>query len=261
MNGDRPHTPSTVAAARRRRLAWEVALVLALSLGRSAVFAVLDLLGKVTSGTALADQRAVLNAPASDRSWLDLCYQLAGLVLALAPVALVVWLLAEHSRSAARALGLHRPRLAHETGQGLLLAAAIGIPGLAFYALGRALGITADVIPTTLGNHWWTVPVLIDQAARNPVQEEVVVVVYLTARQRRLGRRWPPNVVVCATLRGAYHLYQGYGPFLGNAVMGLVFTEWFRRTRRLLPLVIAHTFLDLVSFVGYQVFAGQLGLR
>ncbi|WP_316249054.1 hypothetical protein [Brachybacterium sp. Z12] len=35
--------------------------------------------------------------------------------------------------------------------------------------------------------------------------------------------------------------------------MGLVFGEWYRRTRRTLPLVIAHTVLDVFAFVGYAL--------
>ncbi|MFI5428636.1 CPBP family intramembrane glutamic endopeptidase [Aeromicrobium sp. UC242_57] len=47
------------------------------------------------------------------------------------------------------------------------------------------------------------------------------------------------------------HLYQGVGPGIGNFVMGLVFGYWFHRTKRVMPLVIAHTLLDVVAFVGY----------
>ncbi|MDQ2750113.1 MAG: CPBP family intramembrane metalloprotease, partial [Actinomycetota bacterium] len=54
-----------------------------------------------------------------------------------------------------------------------------------------------------------------------------------------------------AVLRGSYHLYQGFGGFLGNMVMGLIFGYWFQRTRRVMPLVIAHFLLDAVSFIGY----------
>ena len=61
-------------------------------------------------------------------------------------------------------------------------------------------------------------------------------------------------------LRGSYHLYQGFGPFLGNAVMGVVFAEWFRRRGRVMPLIVAHTILDVVSFVGYDLFRSVLHL-
>ena len=62
-------------------------------------------------------------------------------------------------------------------------------------------------------------------------------------------------VAASAVLRGSYHLYQGYGPFVGNAVMGVVFALVYLRTRRVLPLVVAHTLLDVVAFVGYTLVA------
>jgi hypothetical protein len=35
--------------------------------------------------------------------------------------------------------------------------------------------------------------------------------------------------------------------------MGVVFAEYYRRTRRVAPLVVAHTVLDVVAFVGYAL--------
>jgi membrane protease YdiL (CAAX protease family) len=40
--------------------------------------------------------------------------------------------------------------------------------------------------------------------------------------------------------------------------MGVVFALFFLRTRRLWPLIVAHTILDVVSFVGYALFADHL---
>ena len=51
-------------------------------------------------------------------------------------------------------------------------------------------------------------------------------------------------------VRGSYHLYQGIGGFFGNLVMGLIFGWWFQRTRRVLPLMIAHFAIDAISFIG-----------
>src|SRR5690606_41096342 len=81
-------------------------------------------------------------------------------------------------------------------------------------------------------------------ALKNGVLEEVIVVGYLVQRLERLG--WSPRAIVLASavLRGAYHTYQGIGPGLANLVMGLVFGTWYLRTRRTLPLIIAHTLLD-----------------
>src|SRR5699024_11412277 len=69
----------------------------------------------------------------------------------------------------------------------------------------------------------------------------------------RLGWSGRRIIVVSALLRGAYHTYQGIGPGLANLVMGLLFGEWYRRTRRTMPLVIAHTLLDMFAFVGYAL--------
>ena len=63
------------------------------------------------------------------------------------------------------------------------------------------------------------------------------------------------SLLAAAVLRGSYHLYQGIGPFFGNVVMGVVFAWCFRRWGRVLPLVVAHTMIDIVSFVGYPLAA------
>jgi membrane protease YdiL (CAAX protease family) len=59
-------------------------------------------------------------------------------------------------------------------------------------------------------------------------------------------------------LRGGYHLYQGLSGFAGNLVMGVIFGAVFQRTRRVLPLIIAHTLLDAVAFVGYVLLHGHV---
>lgn len=233
-------------------LGLEIAVVLALSLGRSAFYAVLALIDAFTRGP-LAEQTTALNRSASDRLWFDLVHQLANVAFALAPVALVLLLLTLTGTAAVRALGLDLRRPGKDLLWGVVLTACIGLPGLAIYYLGRALGATLEVIPAALDTHWWTVPVLVLHALKNALVEEVIVAGYLVLRLEQLG--WKPVAIVAtsAVLRGLYHLYQGIGPGLANMLMGVVFAEWFRRTRRTMPLVIAHTLLDVVAFVGYAL--------
>jgi membrane protease YdiL (CAAX protease family) len=76
---------------------------------------------------------------------------------------------------------------------------------------------------------------------------------YLLTRFRQLGWSENRSVLVSALLRGAYHLYQGLGGFVGNVVMGLVFGRVWQRTNRLWPLVGAHALIDIVAFVGYAL--------
>ena len=76
-------------------------------------------------------------------------------------------------------------------------------------------------------------------------------------RLSELGCRTASAVAASALLRGTYHVYQGIGAFIGNAIMGAVFALWFVRTKRVMPLVVAHALLDVGAFVGYAVLRGQ----
>lgn len=78
---------------------------------------------------------------------------------------------------------------------------------------------------------------------------------YLFTRLRQLG--WGPWTIILssAALRGAYHAYQGIGPIVGNFAMGVVFGWAYKRWGRVMPLVIAHTVLDVVAFIGYPLAA------
>lgn len=240
-----------VGSVRRRRLTAEIWIVLGLSLGKSAVYAMVDIVARLTEEVALADQTATLNPSRSPRPMLDLTYQLLQIGFALLPVALALYLLSDSGRRAVHRIGLDLRRPWQTLGIGVGLAALIGIPGLVLYGVGRALGVTVEVQASALAAAWWTVPVLVLAALQNALLEEVIAVGYLMERLAEL--RWSPVAIVAAsaTLRGAYHLYQGFGPFVGNVLMGVVFAEYYRRRGRVMPLVVAHTVLDVVAFVGY----------
>jgi membrane protease YdiL (CAAX protease family) len=101
--------------------------------------------------------------------------------------------------------------------------------------------------------------VLVLSALQNAVLEEVLVAGYLLHRLRQLGWGDGRALVLSAVLRGSYHLYQGLGGFAGNLVMGLVFGRLYQRWGRVGPLVVAHTLMDTVAFVGYAYLAGRVG--
>ena len=81
---------------------------------------------------------------------------------------------------------------------------------------------------------------------------------YLLHRLRQLGWNDGPALAVSSVLRGSYHLYQGLGGFAGNAVMGVVFGWLYLRWGRVAPLVVAHTLMDTVAFVGYALLVGHV---
>lgn len=243
----------------RRILRDETLLVLALSLGASAVSALISFVGSVTKPGGLKDQAATLNASAAPgRPWLDLAWQLFDITTALVPVALVMHLLVREG-SGLRAIGLDRDRPWPDLGRGTAIAAGIGSAGLAFYLVARAVGFNLTVVPEALPEVWWKFPVLILSAVQNSTLEEVIVVGYLLRRLGQLG--WTPMAALVASslLRGSYHLYQGIGGFIGNVVMGVVFAFLYQRWQRVGPLVVAHALLDIGAFVGYALLAGKVG--
>jgi membrane protease YdiL (CAAX protease family) len=235
----------------RGRVRWQIALVLALGLGQSAVYAIVALVDASTRSTPLSQQTTTLNPQLSDRQYIDLAYQLLDIAFSLAPVLLAAYFLWRSSRPHLGRVGLVALRPVGDIGGGLLLALVIGAGGIGVYLGARALGLAVGVDAAGLASYWWTVPVLLLSALRAALQEELVVLGFLVDRLGELGwHRWA-IIVGAAVLRGGYHLYQGYGGFVGNLVMGLIFGWLYTRTRRVLPFVIAHFVIDAVVFVAY----------
>ncbi len=225
--------------------------MLALGLGESAVYAIVQLAYRLTDSVPLADQTATLNPSRSDREVFDLIYQVLGITFSIVPVLLVCFLLWRASRPHLGRLGLDGTRMGRDIGRGILLVLAIGIPGLALYFVGRMLGLFVAVDPAGLDSHWWTVPILLMSAARASIMEEFVVLGYLFFRLKQLGWGIWPIIIATSVLRASYHLYQGPGAFIGNLAMGLLFGWLFARTGRLLPFLVAHFLIDAAAFIGY----------
>ena len=241
----------------RRRLRVEMLVALGISLGQSAVYALLSLIDKLTREVALNRQTTSINASKTpDRPWLDLAYQVANLVFPLVPVALVLYLLWVYQRPPGgplRSMGFDLRRPGFDLGIGSAVFVGIGAGGLVLYYASRELGYNTSVSPANLAAAWWTVPMLLLLAVKNAVLEEVVMVGYLFTRWRQSGGGVVAVFIGSALIRGAYHLYQGFGGFVGNVVMGLLFGWLYLRTRRVMPLVVVHSLLDIVAFVGYAL--------
>jgi hypothetical protein len=116
------------------------------------------------------------------------------------------------------AIGVDASQPGRDLLRGAGLAALIGGAGLGLYYLAFKAGISLHIVAASLPDVWWRFPVL----------------------------------------RGSYHLHQGIGPFLGNVVMGVIFATLFVRWRRTNPMIIAHTLINAVAFVGYTLLAGHV---
>jgi membrane protease YdiL (CAAX protease family) len=230
-----------------RALREELLVVLSLSLLASAVFAVISIATAPIEGVrvASANQDPLL------------VRQVAEFLFGLAPVWLVVYLV-RRSGEGVRAIGLAWDRPGPDIALGAGLFAVLGVAGVALYWATTELGVNRIVVPAPPLGHWWTIPVLVLSAMQAALLEEIIAVGYLITRLRQL--RWTPLAAVGASalLRGTYHLYQGWGGFLGNLAMGALFGLLFVRTRRTWPLVIAHFLIDVGAGIGYVLFATRL---
>ena len=238
----------------RRVLYAETALVLGVSLGASAIWSILSIIRKATAQVSLSAQTTSMNtAVTPDRPWLDLAYQLTGIALALVPVLLALHLLRREDPHPGASMGFDLRRPGPDLLQGLALTALIGIPGIGLYLAARALDLNTTIAAANLTAVWWAIPVLVLAAVQNALLEEVIMIGYLFRRWTQAGLGIWQVILGSALIRGSYHLYQGFGGFVGNAVMGIIFGWVYTRTRRVMPLVVAHTLLDVFAFVGYTL--------
>ena len=194
---------------------------------------------------------------APGRPRLDLFLQLVSICTGAAPVLLVFYLLARNGESH-KTIGVDLTQPRRDLLRGAALAALIGGSGLGLYLIAYKMGISLNVVAENLPDVWWRIPVLLLSAFQNGLLEEVVVLGYLLTRLRQLDVPVVWAIAISAVVRGSYHLYQGFGGFAGNAVMGVIFATLFLRWRRAAPMVIAHTLIDAVAFVGYAVLAGHV---
>lgn len=241
-----------------RSLWVELVVVFLVTLGSSGLSSLVSLADALLAPVPLASQTVSIIVPQAQASYLDLIKQLLSILRGVAWGALGLYLLWRSGVNLRTRLGLDRTRPWSDLGVGVVLTAVIGIPGIALYLGAVAAGINLTVAPSTLNDVWWRLPVLILAAVENGFLEEVLVVGYLVTRLEQLRLPGWAVIAASAVLRGSYHLYQGFGGFLGNAAMGVVFAWWFRRTRRLWPLVIAHSLLDIVAFAGYALLKGTV---
>jgi uncharacterized protein len=249
------------ATPARERPGLELLAVLGVSFGMSGIYALLSFIREqvtINHGAGFSQvATSVVSASQSRYQWLDILDRLADVLNGVLPALLAVVLLMRSPGGRGLGIGLDRLRL-REVGQGAGFAALIGIPGLGLVYVARKLGLNAQLVVTSFPDVWYRIPALLLDAFQDGVAEEIVVGAFVLTRLRQVGWSNSRALAAGAVLRGSYHLYQGYGGFIGNAVMGLIFGWWFQRTRRVWPLVIAHFVIDAVSFIGYLYLRGHV---
>lgn len=249
--GASPAVATEPPPAPRERYGLEVIAVLAVSYGMSGLYALLTFIRNEvqTQGhLANAAPAVAVAGPHSTYPWLDLADDLADVLSGLAPALLAIVLLMRSPAGRGLGIGLDRLR-SLDVAQGLGFCALIGLPGIGLVWAAHAYGLNTQLAIVDLPDVWYRVPLLLLNAAQDGIAEEIVVGAFVLTRLRQLGWSDSRALGTAAVVRGSYHLYQGIGGFFGNLVMGLIFGWWFQRTRRVVPLVIAHFLIDAISFI------------
>jgi membrane protease YdiL (CAAX protease family) len=245
-----------------RGLRIEIALLLAVSVGYSAASSTVSFIQTQVRYGSFRHTTAALNISAApDRHWFDLAYQLLGYARGLGFAGLALYLLARTPPGAAAiaaagarrgfGIGADFTRMRRDCQDAAAMAAIVGLPGLGLYFAARGLGMNATIATSGLPDVWWRYPALVISAFENGALEEIIWIGFLLPRFRQIGWSMPRAILVSAAIRGMYHAYQGYGGLVGNMAMGVIYSLYYLRRRRVMPLVIAHGIQDTVVFIGY----------
>ena len=85
----------------------------------------------------------------------------------------------------------------------------------------------------------------------SPFHEELLVRAFLITEMRGLYPSTLLAVMVSVSLQTSYHLYQGLPAALSHIPTFLVFSLYYVRTHRILPVILAHLLLDLSALAVY----------
>lgn len=104
----------------------------------------------------------------------------------------------------------------------------------------------------SVANFGTTVSVLpVLYALLNPFFEELLVRAFLVTEIEAIYRSTASAVFVSVTLQTSYHLYQGLPAMLSHTPVFLLFSLYFVRTCRILPVMLAHMFMDVYALAFY----------
>jgi membrane protease YdiL (CAAX protease family) len=85
----------------------------------------------------------------------------------------------------------------------------------------------------------------------NPFYEELLVRAFLISEMEAIYRGTALAVLASVALQTSYHLYQGLPMALSHIPAFLLFSLYFVRTRRILPVIFAHMLMDVSALAVY----------
>jgi membrane protease YdiL (CAAX protease family) len=169
------------------------------------------------------------------------------LFLSWSPVLVIGYLLVR-GREGWPGIGLTRFR-AGDLGMGVLLWVASFVLVLVLVQLFQYFGQREVDFLTEGLPLWFRAVQAVLIAVTAGVTEEIVVRGYAQTRLEQLRVPTAAILLVPTALWGVLHVYQGVGAALTIFGLGLMYAWYYHRTRRLWPLILAHTLFDLTQLV------------
>jgi membrane protease YdiL (CAAX protease family) len=86
----------------------------------------------------------------------------------------------------------------------------------------------------------------------NPFYEEIIVRAYTMSEIKFLTRSNYLAIFLSVAIQTSYHLYQGVFSALLLAPMFVVYSMYYLQTKRIMPVILAHMYFDLIALIGYS---------
>lgn len=83
----------------------------------------------------------------------------------------------------------------------------------------------------------------------NPFFEELIVRAYVITESKYLLKNEEISVLISTIIQTSYHLYQGLIPALYVGLMFFVFSIYFAKSRRIVPVILVHLLFDLMAML------------
>jgi membrane protease YdiL (CAAX protease family) len=236
----------------RRRLKWEIVIVLAIF----PLPYVVNALAVLIQSAAHEGTPGRFPLPIPSHLGLSFLIDLALSLEPLAAAALVIYLLSISGEGGGRAIGLDRADPKRDLALVLpVFLLCFLIPEAGVSALLRGVGVSSIAPASQSLPDYYAIAAIV-MAVTAGVVEEIVVLGFLVRRLEQGGHSPAVVVTVAVVVRISYHLYYGWGvlPILAWALASVLV---YRRYRRLGPFIVVHLLWDigllLVPFFGKGV--------
>jgi len=137
------------------------------------------------------------------------------------------------------------------------LGVGLFVAGISYaaYALGSILvqsihyGIYGTLAKSVGGKDFYSHPPItaIPFSILNPFFEELIVRAYLMTEIMELTGSSALAIVVSVAVQFSYHLYYGWVAAISLSFQFLIFAVYYARTRRILPVIVAHGLFDIYA--------------